>query len=250
MGLSNRTSTSNSQGFALVELLLAAAVVLVLGVAGVLVYNQQHKPKSDTTANSSTNTSTSKQTAADPYAGWKIYASTVEKVTFKYPADWTVDAADQYASNDPTNHDYIALKSPSGNVVVRWTSEVDGFGGEPGANYPLSKVFDKTPISGASNDYVVSGITTLDGSIYYPWIAVENDATYGALSSGVNSGLALFMGHNNVNPTTEKADTTLFSTSGPRVNEGAPGLSEAQAQAYLSNADMQQAKLILASLSY
>ena len=248
--------TLNSNGFGLIGVLVVVLVVIVLGGAGAYVYHRDHKAKPSTTSSTSTNSKTSTSTTtkppapADPYAGWKTYTSTQEKATFKYPSDWIVDTASQYPSNDSNNTDYTALKSPDGKVIVRWTSMITGFGNESGTSYPLHEVVNKTPIPGATGDYVVSAVTTLDGSIYYPWIAVANDPSYGILSSGVQGSLGLFMGRNNLNSSTGNHDTALFSVSGPRVNEGAPALTQAQARAYLSDADMQQAKLILLSLAY
>jgi len=237
---------------------LAVIVLVVIVGGGAYVYHKNHKTKtvSDSTSTSSTSktskTSTNDKTATttDPYAGWQTYTSTEEKATFKYPSNWTVDTADQYASNDSAIHDYTGLKSPDGKVLVRWTSKIDGFGNEHSANYPYTTAIDKTPVTGAASDYVVSGITTADGSTYYPWIALENDAAYGALSTGVAGSLDTFLGRNNLDSTTGQPDTALFSTSGPRVNQGAPALSQSDAQAYLSSADMQQAKLILESFSH
>lgn len=248
---------NNESGFSAVEAVLVLVVVMLIGVLGYMVYKDHHKttatnPATNSSQTTATGTSSSTKTTTtpDPYAGWKTYTSSIEKITFKYPSDWTVDTTDQQVSNDPTNSDYTAYKSPDGKVVVHWTSLIDGFGNEHDANYPLNSVIDKTAIVGASGDYVVSGITTLDGSTYYPWIAVENDPSYGILSSGVGGSLDMFMGRNNINSTTGKPDTALFSTSGPRSDQGAPSLSRAQAQTYLSNSDMEQAKLILASLNY
>lgn len=245
---------NDQKGFSAVESILVLVIVALIGVVGFMVYKNHNKtkpaPAASTAAKSTTTPAKTTPASTNPYAGWKTYTSSVEKITFKYPADWTADTADQYASNDPSNSDYTALRSADGKVVVRWTSLIDGFGNEHDANYPLNTVVDKTPIVGAAGDYVVSGITTLDGSTYYPWIAVENNASYGILSSGVGGSLDLFMGHNNVNPTTGTPDAALFSTSGPRTNQGAPSLTEAAAKAYLSNSDMQQAKLILKSFTY
>lgn len=187
---------------------------------------------------------------ADPYSGWETYVSPVEKITFQYPADWTVDSQDALRPNDPNNTDYTALKSPDGKVVVHWTSEIDGFGDEYGASYPYSEIIDKTAIPGAVNRYVVSGITTLDGQTYYPWVAAEDPTMVAKFSRGVAGDVAIFMGINNINPTTGMPDGVLFSTSGFRTHNSEPGLAKAEAKAYLSNADIQQAKQILLSFHY
>jgi len=236
----------NEAGFGAAESLLILVIVAIIGFTGWYVYHaKQTSGKNNTTSASATPTPTS------VYAGWKTYTSSAEKATFKYPAGWAIDTADQYVSNDANNSDYTALKSPDGKVVVRWTSLINGFGNEHGDSYPLNTVIDKMPITGATGYYVVSGVTTLDGTTYFPWVAVENDASFGVLSSGVSGNLDLFMGRNNIDPISGNANTALFSTNGPRTNLGVPSFSsKAQAIAYLSNNDVKQAKLILGSLSY
>ena len=251
-----RTRQRNNNGFGVIELLLILLVAVVLAGAGWYVWMRERGTHSNGSTGTTQdgggnpNPAPTPSPAPDPYAGWKTYSSTQEKATFRYPTDWTVDAAAQYASNDSANTDYIALKSPDGKVVVHWTSMITGFGNEHGSSYPLHEVVDKTAIVGASGDHVVSGVSTLDGTTYYPWIAVENDSNYGILSSGVQGTLDLFVGRNNINKSTGRHDTALFSTSGPQTNQGAPGLGKAEAEAYLGNANMQQAKLILLSLTY
>jgi len=253
-----RNKSLNAKGFTPLLLPILVAAVLVVGGTGAYVYHHSHKSKTPVVAKSTTTAKTPTQTskggaaaaASNPYAGWQTYTSSEEKASFKYPSNWTVDPQGEYVSNDSSNKDCSAIMSPDGKVVVRWTSELDGLGNEPGASYPLNTLVSKTPLPSISGDYVVSGITTLDGSNYYPWIALENDPTYGVLTSGVGGNLDLFMGVNNINPTTGTHDTALFSTSGPKTNDGAPALTETQAIAYLSNSDMQQAKQILQSFSY
>lgn len=235
-------------GFGAVEALSILAVVALLGLGSWMAYSKlATKPALPA---SSTKTSTTSTQVVDPYAEWKTYTSSVEKVSFRYPANWTVDTKDALLPNDPTNVDYIALKSPDGKVVVHWTSEVDGFGDEHTDSYPYNKVVDITAMQGAPNHYVISGVTTLDGKVYYPWMAAEDNTQVTKFSSGVAGNVAFFMGINNLNPTTHTNGGVLFSTSGFRTNQGEPSLTESDAKAYLSSADMQQAKLILLSLHY
>jgi prepilin-type N-terminal cleavage/methylation domain-containing protein len=254
---------SNDDGFSIIEILLV--IIIVGSIVGIGLYIHRALKNENSTYDSATKisessspkfkriqkkASTSVATSTDPYSGWKTYTSSEEKATFEYPSDWSIDASDAMSSNDPNNHDFTAIKSPDGQVIVRWTSEIDGFGNEYGTTYPYNDVVSKTPIKNASGDFVISGTTTLDGTAYYPWIAVANNPTDGILATGISGTLDTFLGRNNLNPTTGHHDTALFSTSGPRTNEDSPSLSQAQAIAYLSNGDMQQARLILLSLSY
>lgn len=236
-------------GFGILELLLVIVTVVVIGAIGWMTYRGL-TTKTTSAATASTKSSAASSQSTDPYAGWITYTSKVEKITFKYPTDWAVDTKDALHPNDPNNTDYIALKSPDGKVVIHWTSEVDGFGDEHGDSYPYNEVVNKVVIPGAANHYVVSGITTLDGTVYYPWMAAEDNVQLTKFSQGVSGNVAFFMGINNINPTTSSPAGVLFSTSGFRTNQGLPGLSKADATAYFSSPDMQQAKLILLSLRY
>lgn len=239
---------SRTSGFGLLELLLGIVTLAALGLGGWVAYSKLAAKSASSTTN--TKTSVVPSRATDPYAGWKVYTSSAEKITFKYPDDWMVDAQDALVPNDPANTDYIALKSPDGKVVVHWVSEVDGFGDEHTDSYPYNEIIDKTLIPGAAHHYVISGITTLDSKTYYPWIAVGDDTQAAKFSKGVAGNVAFFTGINNINPTTNSHSGVLFSTSGLRTNQSEPALTEARAKAYLSSADMQQAKLILLSLHY
>jgi len=233
-------------------ILLAVLVVAVLAVTGLVVY-QHHKPSSaknsaatSPTQSTSQPTSTATQSAQpNPYQGWNTYTSAEEKASFKYPTNWTVTKA--VIPSNETNADTVGIKSPSGAITISWVSAISGFGNESGSSYPLHTVIDKTPISAATGYYVVSGITTLGGNTYYPWLAVQ-DAN-GILASGVKGVLATFKGKHNLNPSTKTVTGTLFATCGASTVQNTPALTKNQATAWLSGSEAQQAKLILLSFS-
>jgi len=243
----------NQDGFSAVETVLVIIVVVLIGVAGWLVYKNNHKKTENKTATNTTQTTTDTNKKTDPYAGWKTYTASEEKATFKYPSDWTVDSADPYAkSNDPNNTDHISLKSPDGKTHVRWSSMVTGLGHEKDDKYPYTTVVEKSAIAGTSGNFVISAVTTNDGSTFYPWIGMVNDATLAPVETGVNTLTVTFKGKNNKNPSNDNQhDSALFSTSGPGANTGTPSFKTLdEAKAYLATPDMQQAKMIIASFSY
>src|SRR6266567_8694714 len=237
----------NQSGFSAFVFLLPILVVTVLAVGGLVIY-QHHKPSSATNsaATSPTQTTTQPQSTAaqsaqaNPYKGWQTYTSAGEKASFKYPTNWTVTKS--VSPSNETNADTVGIKSPSGAITISWVSAISGFGNEQGTSYPLHTVIDKTPTSAAVGYYVVSGITTLDRNTYYPWFAVQ-DAN-GILASGVKGDLAIFKGKHNLNPSTKHVTGILLATCGARTVQNSPALTQAQATAWFSGSEAQQAKLI------
>ena len=114
----HRPTKRHQSGFSVIEVLLVFLVVAVLAVTSLVVY-QRHKSISakNSAATGLTQTTTPLKTTAtpttpaqpvDPYAGWKSYTLTYEKLTFKYPSNWTV--SDQ--STATARHDEVTLNAP------------------------------------------------------------------------------------------------------------------------------------------
>lgn len=176
-----------------------------------------------------------------------MYVSKEENVSITYPSDWTVkQPTSGSATKDST--DAASLVSPSGAVTLTWVPSLAGFGNDHDDQYPLNTVIDKSPISGASGFYVVSGITTLDSKIFYPWIAVQDSD--GILTSGVQGDVLAFEARHALNDSTGKAAYAMLSTSGLRANIGSIALTQQQATSWFSGAEVQQAKQILLSINY
>lgn len=227
-----------------------AAVVVISGTAW-LVHGHSNKPKthdSSVPTSSLAPTQQSSPSSAPPAqtTASQVHSSSKEKATFTYPSSWTI-AKPVVTSNDATNSDQAAIVSPSGGIKISWVTDITGFGNEHSSSYPLITVVDKTPISGAPGYFVVSGVTTLDGTTYHPWIAVQ-DAN-GILTSGVMGDVATFQGKHNLNASTGATTGILFSTSGLRTSQNTPSLAQAQATAWFSGSEAQQAKQILLSFS-
>jgi cytoskeletal protein RodZ len=236
-------------GFSATVILLAVLVVAVLAVTGVVVY-QRHKPSSakNSGATSLTQTTTQPQsTATQSTQPNPTYTSAQEKASFRYPTNWTVTKP-YMVSNDSKNTDQVGITSPSGAIKISWVTDLVGFGNEHGASYPLNTVVDKTPITNAPGLYVVSGITTLDGTTYYPWIAIQD--SNGILTSGVQGNLVTFISRHALNPTTNDVTGILFATCGAHTDQNSPALTQSQATVWFSGSEAQQAKLILLSYSY
>jgi Tfp pilus assembly protein PilV len=239
----------NIKGFTIVEALLALIFIALIVLIGLYVVHNHNSSNSNKSNNATTTATKPTQTpkATDPYAGWKIYTSTTEKATFKYPANWTV-------TKDPSE-DKVSISSPSGSVIVSWKTGIQGIGGACDSDTPIGSespqnlslcpqfdVIGKTAISGASGLYVVTSSATTDNDVFYSWMAVQNSK--GILTSQRNMGYSFYEGKNSVG---------LVELSMLGSDDSAPGpsfSSEAQAKAFFNGTEAKQAKLILLSLTY
>lgn len=237
----------NEAGSGIVILLVAIIVLLALGAGGWVIYRHHKNAGSKADTSSQTNTTPRSRPSSNQtqISQLETYNSSEEKATFKYPTDWKLTKP--YVSSNSTAADQTGVTSPSGAITISWVSAINGTGNEHSDTYPLITVVDKTPISGAPGYFVVSGITTLDGTTYHPWIAVQ-DAN-GILRSGASGDIVTFQGKHNLNDSTGKTTGILFSTSGLRSSQNTPALTQAQATAWFSGSEAQQAKQILLSFS-
>jgi len=121
--ISNKTN--NNKGFTLVEVLMLIVVLVLIGGIGYLGYKQVNK-KSKTSTSSTTAATTAKTAAVDPYAGWKTGTLKYEKLSYKYPSNWTLTDDSKPYSSSPDNPysclkpgwDLITLTSPYGSKVT------------------------------------------------------------------------------------------------------------------------------------
>jgi hypothetical protein len=146
----------NNKGFTLVEVLLLIVVLILVGGLGYLGYKQVNKKS--TASTSSTNAKTAKTAAVDPYAGWKTGTLKYEKISFKYPTDWTL--TEEHPSLQVDNADNTLLTSPSGNVITLRTGIIAG--GSPMKTYasvPITFLGKPTQlqIQASSEELLVTG---------------------------------------------------------------------------------------------
>jgi len=113
---------NNNKGFTLVEVLLLIVVLILVGGLGYLGYKQVNKKSATSTSSTAT---TTKTTAVDPYAGWKTGTLKYEKLSFKYPSNWTLTDDSKPYSSSPEDlrclkpgWDLVTLTSPYGSKVT------------------------------------------------------------------------------------------------------------------------------------
>jgi hypothetical protein len=124
------TKLETNSGFSIVEALLVLVAVGILVFVGWYVYHaRQSADKNYTTANSSTVPTykkkvSTKKTALtpNPYTGWKSATLVYEKISYKYPSNWTLMDKSS-SSNDcvKPGSDLVYLTSPTNEQVVLQT---------------------------------------------------------------------------------------------------------------------------------
>ena len=114
----------NEKGFSSVEAILIIIVIALIGVVGYMIYKNHHKNPPAVAVTKTVTTPAKPSTTVNPYAGWKTFTLTVEKLSFMYPTDWTVSNTAPTATQDDT-----ILTSSDGSTL----EIVDGIsnGGDP-----------------------------------------------------------------------------------------------------------------------
>ncbi len=129
----------NDSGFSAVEFIMILVIIVLIGTVGYLVYKNHNKTTTPTTTTSTASTTPAKTTTpttVDPYAGWKTATLQYEKITYKYPPNWTVtdkSAAEPKSQNGCTypGHDLVTLNSPTGTeVAFNAGQDCFGYGGD------------------------------------------------------------------------------------------------------------------------
>lgn len=169
----------NTSGFSAVEALIIVLVLVVLGGVGYLVYKNHHKTTKTTANNANTTTPTKKTTPqADPYEGWKTFTSSKEGLSFRYPANWTIQTqtcvnAVTQAAGECTN-----IRTPQSanspyifNINYNWNADDEASKTSNNtyvtSSTPLNITGSKTPLYLAasnvgSGDKLIYGLDVVD----------------------------------------------------------------------------------------
>ncbi|MDB5169103.1 MAG: hypothetical protein JWO41_459 [Candidatus Saccharibacteria bacterium] len=103
----------SNNGFGIVEILVAIALVAVIGLGGYFVWRKHEDKKVDSTNTQTSTTAQTKKvdtTTNNPYASWKTYTSTVGNLTFKYPSTWSIEG---WVNDSPVATSAISGKETS-----------------------------------------------------------------------------------------------------------------------------------------
>jgi hypothetical protein len=132
---------NNESGFSAVEIVMVIVIVGLIGAVGYLVYKNQHTTTKTVVVTKvvkgPTSSSSPSSIASNPYAGWKTYTLKYEKLTFKYPSDWTLSEylSSTNASGSSQNTDKVDLSAPG---VTKGNSTLSIEDGVNENNIPLS----------------------------------------------------------------------------------------------------------------
>ncbi|HET9850615.1 MAG TPA: hypothetical protein VFP35_03265 [Candidatus Saccharimonadales bacterium] len=113
-------------GFAALEALLILIIIAIIGGTGYYVWHS--KNQTDKILNSTTNTSSSRtatkstvaEPPADPYKGWSTYTTKGEKISFRYPENWSL------SDTSLSSRDIVSLSDGSGATVFINAGAVPG----------------------------------------------------------------------------------------------------------------------------
>lgn len=228
---------------AIISVILAGIIFGLLGYW----YGQNAGPQQTATTASPTSIATTSPVAIaspspvptatatpDPTAGWKTYNSTTEKLSFKYPATWTMKNIGT-VSVGPSNSDGISLSSPSGTGIA-WSAVVSGLGGGCPPEEGIKVIAVSTEaLPSASGLYLITYKQTTNN--------VDNGNRY----YGVINGPAPTAG--------QTLECPYYTTFKSKVNK-TPGLNSEYNDMWLkssgqvSAADLATVKLIFESLTY
>lgn len=217
---------SNARGSSAV--IAIAAILLVIAIAGLIVWNKKHQNKTQNGANSSNGQLTNTDT--DPYVGWQTATSARAGFYIKYPVGWKYNSV----VGDKDNVEHITISSA--HFLININSFVDNDNANGGQSATTCPDCQQTI---SSNSFTISKLGKVDiKTIIY------------SLDSGQGNAVIL-----------ELPDSTYYIKSPTKTNvtssfRGISALdslrayqTESQAQ-FMSNPDYVIAKKILGSITY
>lgn len=183
---------TNTKGFATVELLIAVAVVLVLGVAGVLVYNQQHKTKAPVSTSTTTNTKaeTSKTTDATTKTNKTGYYTIKEwGVEAPYNGDQTLTYAVKADQSNPGVEMAVFNSSQLTQSAQLPDCTADGGGGI------IARAQAGTTVYGGDSPTLVQNFpgTKKVGDYYYWYEPNQDSQSCGASTASLQAALQTYV---------------------------------------------------------
>lgn len=241
-------------GFTVVETLLVILILAVIGFGGYYVWHNQHKSITSTTVTStalkshiSTKTATATTQTPNPYAGWKSYTLTDEKLSFQYPSTWHLtDYTNTGAGNQDYHADWVELTSSSGfDFTIN-----DGLNGGD-------------PLSLASSDPI--SVTYNGQSAYMVFSHPGNPGAPGSVNNNAVGGFILLTNPNDQTSLPQNKNVTVhmasyYSSSTYSSSSSAPGQMSiignytsknfSSVKQAMQDKEYQNAKLVIESMHY
>jgi hypothetical protein len=210
-------------GLGVVEVIIVLVILALIGVGGWYVWSANQKSQSLVT-NSNT---TAGNVPVDPYAGWKLYCDTTQKVCFKYPADWSME---------PRNNGDIVgaiIQNPNGSIVVSYLASDTRDGST--MPYYTATLEDLSTANAAFK--VVGGYTPSTGDIVPRYKVVDTKFVIG-LTAGQQTNMVNTARFTNKDGSTGHLEVYPTQTS---------GFDATKAKAWFTFDDAKTAELIVKS---
>lgn len=152
-------------GFGIVGIVVVIVVLGIIGGLGWVAYNnfvQKPAAKTQSTASSDEKKPSTPAMTANPYAGWKTATLVNERITYQYPADWTLTDRSTHTPKGTggcvyPGVDNIVLTSPSQHQVALMTGVACI--GSTGA-----KTFDSIPVTALGQKMYITLAAAADRS--------------------------------------------------------------------------------------
>lgn len=212
------------------------AIAVLLGLVGYGIYAWQNnrvaqlEKQVTELKNTDTASPTTSTTTSDPYKGWKSYTTKNEKISFKYPADYTLKAEDSGANQISfPGMDTIRITSPSGYVTTM-NLGISGIGGA----CPDAKVALAQKVTVVGRPMYINYVDPGDG--YVSSILLSKSPEY-----------ACFGGFRSENV---YADEDKTQQAANLVSAQSQKYKEKSVTIYKNNTDVKNSVLIIESMSY
>lgn len=224
----------NEQGFSAIEIVLTIVVIALIGVVGWTLYKNHHK----TTTLLAKTTTTKTVATVNPYAGWKTGMLQYEKLTYKYPSNWTVQNISTGATNctPSPGDDNVNITSPDGTYIGISTGV-----GECGSEQGNGTILSSQKITTLGGNYFLNVVNNDQSAVPdppYP-VCVNTSASIANAPSSKNIKLT--------NSTNTPINSICFYDSSSANNTAE---TQQLPKGLLTDQYFSQAKLIIESLTY
>lgn len=213
----------NQVGFSTFEIVLVAAVIVLIGLVGWRLYENRH--------NSANNPAQTQ--AAKVYASWKTYTSSAAGYSIKYPSNWNISTS----INNGGAEDTLITSPNNFQIAALSFSKNSAYWQQPGGG----------DASCGNECLSINQSTRINASGYGPLLI---DATTAGAAGGTINELLLFPSTNDsliASPTKPGIFSWFYGSQQGLKEEQQTSMTAAQ---FLAMSDVKTASLIYKSLTY